>query len=273
MAVVAAEHALADTQRAFDGVAATYDRSNTGNPLLCAMRERARAELLRRVAPGSRILDLGCGPGTDDVPLASLGYEITAIDWSPAMVGEARRRIREAGFADRVDVRHLGIHQLDRLAPDCFDAAWSNFGPLNCVPDLAAAAAAIARRLRPRAFLIATVIGRLCPWEIALYAGRGGWGRAGVRFSRTAVAVPLEGRTVWTRYYWPGELIRTFAGAGFTFVSQRALALFAPPPYLQAFAERRPRLVASLLRLDDLAGGWPVARSWGDHFIVVLRRT
>ena len=273
MAVVAAEHALAETQRAFDGVAATYDRSNTENPLLCAMRERARTELLWRVAPGSRILDLGCGPGTDDVPLAALGYAITAIDWSPAMVGEARRRIREADVADRVDVRHLGIHQLDRLAPACFDAAWSNFGPLNCVPDLAAAADAIARRLRPGAFLVATVIGRLCPWEIALYAGRGEWRRAAVRFSRAAVGVPLEGRTVWTQYYWPGELIRAFTAAGFAVVSRRALGLFAPPPYLQAFAAHRSRIVACLLRLDDLAGGWPIARSWGDHFIVVLRRT
>ena len=32
--------ALADTQRAFDGVAGGYDRSNAGNPILCAMRTR-----------------------------------------------------------------------------------------------------------------------------------------------------------------------------------------------------------------------------------------
>src|SRR5256885_2439698 len=46
------------------------------------------------VPPRSRILDLGCGPGTDAARFAAQGHRVTAIDWSPAMVEEARRRIR-----------------------------------------------------------------------------------------------------------------------------------------------------------------------------------
>jgi len=35
--------ALLDTQQAFDGVAAEYDRSNADNPTLCDMRARVWA--------------------------------------------------------------------------------------------------------------------------------------------------------------------------------------------------------------------------------------
>jgi SAM-dependent methyltransferase len=270
--VVTAEQALADTRLAFDGVATTYDHSNELNPILCAMRARARTALERSVLPGARILDLGSGPGTDVVPFARAGYDVTGVDWSSAMVAEARRRIREAGVSERARVENLGIHQLPELAPALFDAAYSNFGALNCVADLGLAAKNVAARVRPRGVLVASVIGRICPWEIALYVSRASWSRATLRFARGAVPVPLEGRTVWTRYYSPREFMRAFAAAGFAPVHLRTLGCAAPPPYLQALAERHPQLVASLHRLDDLIGACPGIRALGDHFLVVMRR-
>jgi SAM-dependent methyltransferase len=263
-----------DTLQAFDAVAADYDRSNAANPMLCAMRRRAWDAVTTFVPPGSHILDLGCGPGTDDEHLARQGYRVTAIDWSPAMVAEARARVRAAGVADRVEVVHAGIDEIDRLAPIAqrFDAAYSNFGPFNCLADPAAAARLIGDRLRPGGMLIASVMGRVCPWEIGLYLAKRRWRRAAIRFRRGLVPVPLAGRTVWTRYYTPGEFERIFAAAGFRRMSRRALALFTPPPYLQAFAARHPMTMAMLQRLDDRGGAWPVLRTWGDHFLIVLRK-
>ena len=267
------EQALGDTQRAFDGVASTYGRANAANRILSEMRVRTLAAIATHVPVGSRILDLGCGPGEDDEQLARRGHTVTAIDWSPAMVEQARRRMRAAGVDDRVDVGHLGIHELDRLEPMTFDAVCSNFGPLNCVPDLAAAARLIANRLRPGGVVVASVIGRVCPWEIALYARRGDWARVRVRFNRSLVAVPLDGRTVWMRYYTPRSFERRFTAAGFTRVSLGALGLFVPPPYMQAFADRHPSLVRCLQSIERTAGRWPGLRAWGDHFLMVLRKT
>jgi len=266
------ERALADTRRAFDQVAADYGRSNAANRVLVAMRERVLGAVGDRVSPGARLLDLGCGPGCDVETLARAGFHVTAIDWSPAMVSEARQRIASAGLDRAADVVHLGIHELDRLAPSAFDAAYSNFGPLNCVPSLEQSARLIADRLRPGGVLVASVIGRWCPWEIALFASRGDWRRLRVRFGRAAAAVPLDGHVVWTRYYSPGEFLRPFAAAGFDVDDVRGLGVFVPPPYMQAFAERHAALVDRLQRLDDLLAGLPGLRALGDHFLVALEK-
>jgi SAM-dependent methyltransferase len=265
---------LLDTQRAFDGVAAEYHHANTTNRLLCAMRARVHQTIVSQVPAGSRLLDLGCGPGGDAVALGLQGYRVTAIDWSPAMVAEARRRVASADADDCVEVQQVGIHELDRLEPAAarFDAAYSNFGPLNCVDDIAAAAPAIANRLTPGGVLIASVIGRVCPWEMALYASRGDLARALLRFRRGSVAVPLEGETVWTRYFNPAEFTAIFAAAGLQPVALRALGLFVPPPYMQAFADRHPQLIQSLQRIEDRCGALPLFRQCGDHFLIVMRK-
>ena len=267
------DRALADTQRAFDSVAVDYDRSNAGNPVLCAMRRRVIDTIVAHTPEGGRILDLGCGPGADEETLLRAGYSVTAIDWSAAMVDVTRTRLARAGFCGRVDVHHLGIQDLDRLPPAVFDTVCSNFGPLNCVPSLADAAPLIADRVRRGGRFIASVIGRVCPWEMALYAGRGDWTRLKVRFARHAAPVPLSEHTVWTRYYTPRAFARVLATSGFELVSIHGLGVLVPPPYMEAFAARHPALVARLQQLEDLAGGWPGVRHLGDHFLIVMTKT
>ncbi|MGE7384543.1 class I SAM-dependent methyltransferase [Streptomyces sp. NPDC004126] len=48
------------------------------------------------IRPG-RALDLGCGPGRNALHLASLGFEVDAVDLSPTAVAWAEERARETG--------------------------------------------------------------------------------------------------------------------------------------------------------------------------------
>lgn len=59
------------------------------------------AELQRVIAefnlPPSRLLEFGCGTGTNAVYLAKQGFDVTAIDLSDLAIAEAERKAREAG--------------------------------------------------------------------------------------------------------------------------------------------------------------------------------
>lgn len=264
--------ALVETRRAFDTVAGTYHEENARNPVIREMRRRTIEAVTSRLIPGSRLLDLGCGPGLDAEHLGRLGYDVLAIDWSPEMAEEASRRIRACGLEHRVEVRNLGIHELERLEAGVFDGVYSDLGPLNCVPDLAAAARRIAEKLSAGGIFVASIIGRVCPWEMALFGLRRDWKRLRVRFASDFVPVPFYGRTVWTRYYTPAEVERTFAAAGFERVALRSLGLLIPPPYLEGFAARHPEFLRVLEKLEDRVASLPGLRQWGDHFLIVMRK-
>jgi SAM-dependent methyltransferase len=264
--------ALVETAEAFDSVARTYSGENERNLVLQEMRRRARAKVVAMNPPGCSLLDLGCGPGDDALHFARKGFHVTAIDWSEEMVREAQRRVEAEGLEGRIEVHHIGIHELEKLEAGRFQCAYSNLGPLNCVPDLGAAAAKISARLSSKGTLVASVISRICPWEILLYGLRGSFGRVRVRFSRELVRVPFYGRSVWTRYYSPSELEEAFGQSGFARVHLEGLGVFLPPPYLSAFAERHPTWFYVVRRLEERIASWPLARRLGDHFLISFRK-
>lgn len=261
---------LRDTQQAFDSVAADYDGPRGNNALIQRMRQTLWDTVARELPDGGRLLDLGCGTGLDAAEFAGRGYRVLATDWSPRMVERTRERAAADGLAERLQARHLGVQQLDQLH-ESFDGIYSDFGPLNCVPDLAATAAECARLLTPGGRLVFSVIGRLCPWEIAHYAVRGRFRRLAVRAARGVTPVGMNRHTIWTRYYFPREFYRPFA-EHFALTSYRALSLFLPPPYLIDVLERHPRLGERLGRLDDRLGALPLLRGMGDHFLIVMRK-
>jgi SAM-dependent methyltransferase len=260
---------LLDTQLAFDSVAADYDGPRGNNALIQRMRETIWHTLERTFAPAARLLDLGCGTGLDAVHLARLGYAVVATDWSPRMVERTRARAAAARLADRVTVVHVGIHELDRFQAGLFDGIYSNFGPLNCAPDLAAVSRACAAQLKPGGTLVFSVIGRVCPWEFAYYTLRGRHERARVRGRRGMVPVGMNKHTIWSFYYTPREFYRSFASE-FSLTDYQGLSVLLPPPYLVELYERHRSLFGLLGRLDDLLGGWPLLRNIGDHFLIVM---
>jgi ubiquinone/menaquinone biosynthesis C-methylase UbiE len=263
---------LRDTQLAFDSVATDYDGVLGNNTLVQRIRTRTMVAVRQNVSPRGRLLDLGCGTGLDAESLAHNGYHISAMDWSSKMVRRTQNRIAESNLQENIEVKHLGFHQLAKLQPDFFDGVYSDLGALNCAENMEELAGSLARIMKPQGKLIASVIGRVCPWEWLLYSSKGQWKRAGLRAQRGMVPVPLNSLTVWTRYFSPREFESVFARAGFKLVSLRALGLFVPPPYMIGFAERHPALIDFLQSMDDSMGNWPLFRDWGDHFLIVLQK-
>ena len=263
---------LNDTREAFDSVAADYDGPRGNNPSIQDMRQEMWRWLDATFAPGSRLLDLGCGTGLDAVRMAHLGHSVTATDWSPQMVQRTRERAERERAADRIQAIAVGGHEFHRVEGEgAYDGAYSNLGPLNCVPNLANLSRECARLLAPGGALVFSVIGRICPWEMIHYLRQRNWARIKVRFARNTVPVRMNQHTIWTRYYGPREFYRAFE-RHFSLEHFRGLCLFVPPPYLTGVRERHGGTYGRLWRIDRCVSGWPLLRGMGDHFLMVMRK-
>ncbi|MFJ3927179.1 class I SAM-dependent methyltransferase [Streptomyces sp. NPDC090022] len=81
------------------------------------------------VPPGGRVLDLGCGPGRNALHLASLGFEVDAVDLSPTAIAWAAERARAAGPEIAGRVR---FHRGDAFAAE---TAAALAGPYDLIHD------------------------------------------------------------------------------------------------------------------------------------------
>jgi arsenite methyltransferase len=104
---------------------------------------------LGRLARGERVLDLGCGAGTDSLVAAQMvGPEgrVTGIDMTPEMLGKARAAAEELGVENVEFVES----EAERLPfPDGgFDVVLSN-GVIDLIPDKDAVFAELFRVLAP----------------------------------------------------------------------------------------------------------------------------
>ena len=105
--------------------------------------------------PGSRVLDLTCGPGLYAVPMAQRGAIVTGVDFGPASIAYARQLAAEAGVADRCAFIEADVRDYEP-EPGAFDAVLFLYGQLAVFPrdEASALLRKTAAALRPG--------GRLC---------------------------------------------------------------------------------------------------------------
>ncbi len=82
---------------------------HTGSPLNAPLSDLAR-RLKRDEQPGTHVLDLGAGRGTDALRLARSGFPTTAYDYATRTLGGAQRRAERRGLP--LQVRTLNLTQL-----------------------------------------------------------------------------------------------------------------------------------------------------------------
>ncbi|GGD73959.1 class I SAM-dependent methyltransferase [Paenibacillus nasutitermitis] len=100
-------------------MSAWYERS-FGSDYMIVYRhrnwEQASSEVGRmagwlELPEGARVLDIGCGMGRHALALANLGYRVTGVDLSEALLEEAREQDKEGRLDTLIqgDMRHLPI--------------------------------------------------------------------------------------------------------------------------------------------------------------------
>jgi SAM-dependent methyltransferase len=98
--------------RGYDALGLGYLTWTTG--FADPARDRMLNEFSARLAPGARVLDLGCGPGMPSTRLLASRFDVTGVDISEAQLDAARRNVPQASFV------HADLAQID-FPPESFD--------------------------------------------------------------------------------------------------------------------------------------------------------
>jgi SAM-dependent methyltransferase len=102
----------------FDEAAALYQDARPDYP------EQLYADLLELTAlrPPAALLEVGCGPGKATIPLARMGFTITAFEIGPALAEQARRQLADY---PGVSVVNAAFEQWQPPANTAFDMVYA----------------------------------------------------------------------------------------------------------------------------------------------------
>jgi ubiquinone/menaquinone biosynthesis C-methylase UbiE len=134
---------------AFDALGADYEKAFAGS----TTHRHSLEWLLGRLAPGSRVLDVGSGTGRPTAEtLANAGHDVLGVDVSPVMVELASRQVPTATFRC-ADIRDVP------LADDSFDAVCVYFSLLQLDRrEQADLVRHLTRALRPEGFMVLATV-------------------------------------------------------------------------------------------------------------------
>ncbi|MFZ4620824.1 MAG: class I SAM-dependent methyltransferase [Bacteroidota bacterium] len=254
---------------AFSAQAPLFDGIQHSSPMLEWMRSVVHRHVDALLKTGDTIVDINAGTGIDALHFAQLGYTVHAMDLAGGMVEQIRKKISEHRLEERVTTEQRSFAEAGGLAPRKFDHIFSNFGGLNCVPDLCPIAEQLATIIKPGGLITMVIMPKICPWEI-LHLLRGNTDIGLRRLHKDGVIAHIEGHHFRTYYFSVNETIRAF-GDSFSVVSIRGVASCSPPPTMEKFPKHFPRIYSFLQSCDERLSLYPPFNRWADQFILTLR--
>jgi SAM-dependent methyltransferase len=259
--------------RAFDAVATHFDARFGGWRSVAAQRRAVRRLLLTTLPPNATVLELGGGTGEDAVWMAQHGFQVLLTDASPAMIERASAKLAPHGahamVAAAEDLPCFALaHFTGGGKP--FDAAFSNFAPLNCVEDLGPVARGLAALVRPGGHALLVLFGCHAPGEMITEALLGRPRQAMRRFA-TGPRTARIGDRAFTVVYHRGRALKNAMIPWFRLQRRIGIGVFVPPSAAEPWISSHPRLLEMLEILDQLVER-PLA-GFGDHILYQFERT
>jgi SAM-dependent methyltransferase len=257
----------------FDAIAADYDRVFSHAQIGQAQRSVVWKELEKSFRRGDCVLEIGCGTGVDACFLAERGIEVVACDSSPRMIAVTAHKVAVKGLKLVVRPRLLAAEQIGQLRNSGpFDGAFSNFGALNCLRDLAPFVEDLGAFLKPGAPLLLCLMGPFCLWEAVWYLAQGNTQKAFRRVRQEKVIAQIaKGSPVEVYYPSVGSLKRTFA-PHFRLQAIKGVGVLVPPSYMESWVGRFPRLFQFSVRADRWLGRIAGIRLLADHILLKFER-
>ena len=251
---------------AFDRHAETYDERFSNHELGETIRSDVWKITDTVFASTRSLLDLGCGTGEDAIHYAARGLQVTAVDVSDQMLTRLKLKALAAGLTTEI---HYMRSEMNQYCPEHrqFDGIISNFGAINCLPDLKWLTNLCRLALNPGAPVVLTGMGAFYPFESAALFFSGRFGRAFRRMQSPCI-VSVEGLSIPV-YYHTLRSMRRALGKQFRLEHVEGLRAFLPVPGWEHVNYRNIR--RWLDPLDRVWCRFPWTAPLADHFVTVWR--
>ena len=151
---------------AFTRQSSNYDQYEEGNHILKWMRQQVRNHALEFLKPGDKILELNSGTGIDAEFFANKGFTIHCTDLSDGMVEQMKSKFSSGKFSAKTTIQKCSFTELNKIGDKKFDFIFSNFGGLNCIPDLNEVTKFFPSLLNNKGKVCLVIMPPLCPWEL-----------------------------------------------------------------------------------------------------------
>lgn len=259
-----------NVSEAFSKQSVVFDGLDEANPIIQWMRDKVRNHVLSLCAPGEHILELNAGTGLDAVFLAQHGLHVLATDNAEGMLNELQKKTEELKLGDRINAERCSFTELDKLPEKDFDHIFSNFGGLNCTNRLEEVIKSFSNLLKPGGTVTLVIMPPVSPWEL-LMALKGNFKVAFRRLKKGGTLSNVEGISFKSYYYSAGRVSKMF-GKDYRRVAVEALGSIVPPPFMDKYVIKNPRLFKILKAAENaVSNAWPF-NACADHFIITMQK-
>ena len=262
---------IKNVNKAFSLQSVNYDSYDRENPTLTWMRNQVRSHTLRFLRPGDKILELNSGTGLDAAFFAEKGFDIHCTDLSDGMIEQIRKKVEKNNLRGKITFQQCSYTELDKIKDKKFDFIFSNFGGLNCIPDLHQSTKFFSALLNKNGRVCLVILPPVCPWEI-VQMFRGNFKFAFRRFKRSGTLANVEGIKFMT-YYFSAKKIMNALGSDFKLLKLEGLGFFTPSPQMEKIPKKFPRLTKLLNKIDEKVSTTFPFNRFGDHIIVTVEYT
>ena len=256
---------------AFSKKAKTYDSYGMSNIIIKHSRDVIRNTVLENLTKNGKILELNGGTGSDAIYFVNKGYYVHLIDISKGMIQKSKSKITSPDIAKRFKIERKSFENLKNLPKNTFDYIFSNFGGLNCTPDVKKIIQQFPLVLKDQAFITLVIMPPICPWELLNIF----WNpRMALRRLPSLFGTPIQAKVSGTQvltYYYSVKQIKKIFDSRYEIISLKSVSLFSPPSFLDYFPKRYPKLFKKLIQIDNRFSKYYPFNQFGDFFILTLQ--